>query len=74
MKISKHSLIELADGQKLLLVDAKRIGGRDFCLLSTTATPIEMQVAEIQINNGNAQIRDYVGSNYKEILFALLQN
>ena len=74
MKITKSSIIELPGGAKFLIVNADKIGDRNFCLLSTLEQPIEMRVAEMRINVGVAEVKEYTGKNYKDILFQLLIN
>ena len=77
MKIQKHSIIELEGGHKFLMLNAQRIGERNFCLLFAPLDrgedePIQMHVGELSISNeGRAQISLYEGEDYKDILLAL---
>jgi len=72
MKIKKHEIIRLGNGEKYFIVKGKNIDGRNFCLLSTLQAPIEMKLAEMCVNDdGVIEVMEYISPDYKEILFKL---
>ena len=71
MKINKNSVIELADGLKLWIVNAKVIDGKRLCLVSTMQEPVEMKVAELHGDKNKAEIRFYTGADYDKMFAAL---
>jgi len=76
MKISKHSIIELEGGHKYLMLNAQRIGERNFCLLFAPiieGQPVSVRVGELSISEfGEPQIELYEGDEYDDILKQLL--
>ena len=77
MKIGRHSIIELDDGLKYLMLNAQKIGDRNFCLLFAPVIPdepVHIRVGELSISDdGHAQVMLYEGDDYKDLLLQLLE-
>jgi hypothetical protein len=73
MKIGKNMVLELGDGSKFWLVNAKKIGEADYCLISSMTAPVEMRVASMRLRDGQAEIALYDGADYNEIFARLAE-
>lgn len=76
MKISKGSIIKLADGKEYLVINGKKIE-KDFCLVSLINTdkkaPVEMRVFEMGMINNKPTVMPYTGSDHDAILQQLIK-
>ena len=77
MNIDKNSIIKLADGKAYIMLNAQKIGDRNFCVLIEPIVddkPIMSHVGELRINDqGTAQVRIYAGPDIQEIKSQLLK-
>lgn len=77
MVIKRPSVITLANGQKWILVNAKKINDKDFGLLAEIPQQgkptLALGVAEMQISDGQARIAFYNGPDSTDLMNTLLK-